>query len=180
MHPSIKKKRARKFVRVDAEDQEWQDIVLEIGNLFPRIVYFPTFLFDFPEKILVSNGESDIEGNEYFKNMVEDALASLEDPLDLQTHIVDRIIEKDPEISFGIWLPFWQQSDEKERVTSALAKLSQHISKEIFGKWIEVLGGDLRQKELVIDHYVERCGIWRTAGFFRVQSKGWLFHVQGI
>ena len=171
VHPSIKKKRARKFVRVDAEDQEWQDIVLEIGNLFPRIVYFPTFLFDFPEKILVSNGESDIEGNEYFKNMVEDALASLEDPLDLQTHIVDRIIEKDPEISFGIWLPFWQQSDEKERVTSALAKLSQHISKEIFGKWIEVLGGDLGQKELVIDHYVDAAASGERQVFLEFKVK---------
>ena len=86
IQPSVKKKRARKFVRVSAKDQEWQNIVRELGRLFPRIVYFPTFLFDFPEKILVSDGESDFEGNVYFKNMVEDALASLDDPLDLQTY----------------------------------------------------------------------------------------------
>ena len=155
VHPSIKKRRARKFKCLSDEDQEWRDIVREIGRLFPRIVYFPTFLFYFPEKILVSDGESDFEGNEYFKKMVEDALASLDDPLDLQTHIVDRIIAKDPDIPFVFWFGPWMQSDERERVSSALTKLSQKISTEIFGRWIEVLGSDPGQKELVIEPLVE-------------------------
>ena len=104
---------------------------------------------------MVSDGESDFEGNEYFKKMVEDALASLEDPLNLQKHIVDRIMEKDPEISFAIWFAPWMQSDERERVSSALTKLSPKISTEIFGRWEEVLGSAPGQKELVIEHFVE-------------------------
>ena len=155
LDPLIKKKGGRKFATVGGQDPEWQFIVREIGELFPRIVYFPTFLFDFPEKILVSDGTAEFEGNEYFKRMIEDALASLDDPLDLKTHIVDRVLDKDPETAFGPWFINWLRSDERERVSSALAKLSRKISEEIFGRWKDVLGSDLGKKELVIEHLVE-------------------------
>lgn len=157
-NPSVKKKRGRQFVILHDSDEAWRQIVREIGELFPRIVYFPTFLFDFPEKIQVSDGESEIEGNEYFKWMVEDALALLDDPLSLKTHIVDRVDEKEPEMEFPEWHALWMKSDERERVSSALAKLSQKISEEIFGRWKEVLGSDIGQKELVIEHSVEDGG----------------------
>ena len=152
LSPSIKKKRGRKFAQIGKSD-EWDKIVLEIGNLFPRIVYFPTFLFNFPEKVKVSQGESDFEGNEYFKRMIEDALDSLDDPLELHTHIVDRVLEKDPDYPFNYSV--WMQSDERERVVSALSKLSHKISDEIFGLWKEVLGSDIEQKELIIEHVIE-------------------------
>ena len=155
LFPSVKKKRGRKFATVRGKDPEWHHIVRKIGDLFPRIVYFPTFLFDFPEKILVSEGQSDFDGNEYFKNMIQDALASLDDPLDLATHIVDRVLTKDPDNAFGIWFGNWMQSDERERVSTALARLSQKISTEIFVRWKDVLGSDIGKKELVIDHLVE-------------------------
>ena len=152
LRPSIKKKRGRKFVQIGKSD-EWDIIVYEISNLFPRIVYFPTFLFNFPEKVKVSQGESDFEGNEYFKIMIEDALDSLDDPLKLHTHIVDRVLEKDPDKPFNYSV--WMQSDERERVVSALSKLSHKISDEIFGLWKEVLGSDIGQKELIIEHVIE-------------------------
>lgn len=150
----IKKKGGRKFRNVRVGD-EWRKVVQEIAKLFPRIVYFPTFLFEFPEKIKVSEGASNFEGNEYFKRMIEDALASLEDPLDLQTHIVERVLNKDPEKPFEVWFGDWMRSDERERVTSALRKLSQKISQEIFGRWKDVLGSDIGPKELIIENVVE-------------------------
>ena len=151
LFPLVKKRKGRKFVKVVNKDPEWQNIVREIGQLFPRIVYFPTFLFDFPEKILVSEGESEYDGNEYFKAMIEDALASLDNPLKLETHIVDRVLKKEPDSVFGTWLSIWMQSDEKEQVSSALAKLSHRVSTEIFGRWKDVLGAEIGRMELVID-----------------------------
>ena len=155
LFPNIKKYRGRSFKAINNKDKEWKIIVREIGILFPRIVYFPTFLFDFPEKIKISPGEADFEGNEYFRRLIEDALLSLDDPLNLQTHIVGRIFDKEPELPFGEWVTIWMESDERERVTTALNKLSQRISTEIFGRWKEVLGSDIGQKEIVIEHTVE-------------------------
>ena len=171
IHPLVKKKKGRKFVSVDGDTAEWQNIVREIGSRFPRIVYFPTFLFDFPEKIKVSEGESEFEGNDYFKRMIEDALASLDDPLDLETHIVNRVIEKDPDTPFAEWFGPWMQSDERERVVSALAKLSQKITKEIFGRWKDVLGSDIGQKEIVIEHLVEAGESGERQVFLTLKSR---------
>ena len=155
LSPIVKKRRGRKYQKIGSNTEEWRIIVREIGELFPRIVYFPTFLFNFPEKIKISQGDSEIEGNEYFKGMIDDALASLDDPLDLQIHIVDRVLKKDPDNPFSLFFPIWMRSDERERVTSALRKLSQKISQEVFGRWKDVLGSDIGQKELVIEHVVE-------------------------
>ncbi len=172
LNPKIKKKRGRKFVEIGSETDEWRSIVHEIGKLFPRIVYFPTFLFNFPEKVKVSQEESDFEGNHYFKRMIEDALTSLDNPLDLQTHIVDRILQKEPDISFSEWYGgIWMLSDEKEQVTAALRKLSLKISEEVFGLWTEVLGSDIGQKELVIDHVVEPADSGGRAVFLTFKVK---------
>lgn len=154
LRPVIKKKRGKKFAKI-SESEEWRHIIREIGELFPRIIYFPTFLFNFPEKVKVSSGASEFEGNEYFKRMIEDALASLDDPLNLETHIVNRVLSKDPESPFGLWFSIWMGSDERERVTAALRKLSQKISSEVFGRWKDVLGSDIGGKELIIDHLIE-------------------------
>ena len=179
LYPSVKKKKGRKFVKVTTATSEWQNIVREIGLLFPRIVYFPTFLFDFPERIKVSEGDEELEGNVYFKRVLEDALASLEDPLDLKTHIVDRVLNKEPELPFGTWYGKWMQSDENERVSAALAKLSQKISKEIFGRWKEVLGSDIGKKELVIEQFIEegRSGAREVFVTFKVKDGYSVFKV---
>ena len=155
-HPLVKKKDGQQFVRLVARNHEWQKIVREIGEkFFPRIIYFPTFLFDFPEKIQVSEGESEVEGNEYFKRMLDDALASLDGKLNLKTHIVDRVVDKNPELPFSDWYPTWMQSDERDQIVAVLAKLSRRISQEIFGRWNEILDSDFGEKELEIELSVE-------------------------
>ncbi len=145
----------QEFLKITAIDDEWQYIVNKIGELFPRIIYFPTFLFDLPERIQITEGESEIEGNAHFKLMIEDALASVSSDLKLQTHIIDRILKVEPETAFGQWMAKWMQSHEKENVEATLTKLSQKISAEIFGRWKEVLGADLGKKELLIEPIIE-------------------------
>ncbi|MCY3852923.1 MAG: AAA family ATPase, partial [Gammaproteobacteria bacterium] len=155
VHPLVKRKRGRKFVSLSGDDEEWQTIVREVGDCLPRIVYFPTFLFDFPEKIQVSEGECQIEGNEYFRQVVEDALNSLEDSLDLETHIVSRIINKNPDLSIADWHTAWMQSDERDQVDAVLTQLSRRISQEIFSRWNDISDTDLGKKELEIQPLLE-------------------------
>lgn len=145
LYPSIKKGKARKARKLEASNEEWQEIVRKISKNLPRILYFPTFLFDFPERIEITPGVSDIEGNEYFRRVVIDALRSLDDPLDLDKHIVDRILKLEEGVGFINFFSAWLQSDKRERVNAALSRLSRKITHEVFGRWREVLGSDIWQ-----------------------------------
>jgi len=123
--------------------------------MLPRIIFFPTFLFDFPEKIQISEGESDVEGNEYFRLAIKDALASLSPPLDLETHVVDRVRETKKELPFPTFMGTWFGSDESEQVDTVLAKLSAKLTEEIFGRWKEVLGSDIGDKTIDLRQSIE-------------------------
>lgn len=132
------------------ETEEWNFLANYVRSLLPRIVYFPTFLFEFPEKIQISDGVSTVEGNEYFKAAINDALYSIDPALNLKEHIIDRVLEVEKGSPFANFFAKWFGSDEKERVDAVLSQLSSKLSKEIFGKWKSVLGSDIGNKELDI------------------------------
>lgn len=103
----------------------------------------------------MSDSSDEPEGNRYFRMVIEDALASLDDPLTLKEHVVDRILKTDQETLFGPFMAFWYGSDQKQRIEATLYKLSQKITLEIFGKWEQILGRNIGQKELIIDPIIE-------------------------
>ncbi len=155
LRPHIKKKGSLEFVNLPASEPEWQTVARKVGELLPRIVYFPTFLFDFPERIQITEGTSKIEGNEHFKEMIEDALGYPDGDSNLQTHIVDRILKVEPNIASAEWITKWLQSHEKESVEATLIKLSRKISTDIFERWQTVLKASLGNKEVVIELNLE-------------------------
>lgn len=167
---NIKTTRQKKYREISATSENseiWQSMVVEIGKMLPRVIYFPNFLFDFPEKILVSSHE-DEDGddtyfseknerrtNEYFKNVIADALAAMDPPLDLEKHVVERITAAKPDLNFGAFVQWFWGSNEKESLDTALEKLSRKVSEEIFGRWKEVLGKDLSDNEIEIKDSIE-------------------------
>ena len=59
------------------------------STLMPRIIYYPDFLFDFPEKIFL--GDIPDSKNDVYKNMLQDVLDSLGGGYDLEKHILARM-----------------------------------------------------------------------------------------
>ena len=57
----------------------------------PRICYFPTLLFDIPDKILIEPHTDESASNAYYRQLIQDILDSLNQDLSVQTHIIDRI-----------------------------------------------------------------------------------------
>ena len=155
--PKIKKKGTRKYKEVKSPDNHCEIIIERIRQEFPRIVYFPTFLFDFPNKILLSEPENEVLDanekviNDYFKEMFSEALVAIDPNATLQTHVVDRVLNTKKDSPFDAFFRFWFGSDEKEQVDSTISKLAEEITKEVFGKWEKVLGSKIGQKQLVIE-----------------------------
>lgn len=153
----LKKGGERKFKRADGTSDDWQKLVRFIGQeILPRICYFPTFLFNFPERIYLSNAPraNDTPANAYYVQIVQDVLDSLGEGLDIKKHIVQRIertIKPDtPWNMFG-----FLKSDDKQQIDHVMLKIGARITEEVFSRWNEIFGIKIQDKTIDVDWEIE-------------------------
>jgi ABC-type Mn2+/Zn2+ transport system ATPase subunit len=147
-----KKKRAQKEKRLTPQDELWRKAIYFIETLMPTISYFPTFLFDFPEKIYLEETKNETKQNRYYRTVIQDILDSLDEGLNVQKHIVDRVHEENSEgnIIFNPFL-YFQNKDTKAQIDSVLYKIGDKVSEIIFKTWNEVFERKLKNKSVIID-----------------------------
>lgn len=156
----LKSSRQKSYTEHYGSTEQWQKLVKFIGLRLPRIIYFPNFLFEFPDRILISGdltqkSESDRQIINYFIAIIKDALSSLTPPLDLNRHVVDRIIKSNESDPFAIFIPWWLTSQESRAVKDVMERLGQHLTREVLGLWKQVLGRDLHDTEIEVDSFIE-------------------------
>lgn len=126
-----------------------------VRALIPKMVYFPTFLFKFPERIYLE-GEEDSEVNPYYKRVLQDVLDSQGEGLSVQKHIVDRIKrERESHPTPATFVAYLFGLDEKSQIDAVLQKMSNEMSREIFGAWNQILGRDVSDKRVQVDWFVD-------------------------
>ncbi len=158
--PFLKTKKSKKFKEYSPPSEEWRAIIRLLRSRLPRIIYFPNFLFEFPDKILVSGPLTDAtetvtKTNEYFVGIIEDAMASLEPPMELGKHVVDRIKVTNADHPFAQFMQFWFGSPEKESVDDVLERLARKITEEVFGRWQSILGKEIGDTEIEVASSIE-------------------------
>ncbi len=139
--------RGRKKRRLSIHSKEkWQQFVREISNNLPSILYFPTFLFDFPKRIYVSSDAKESEKNTFYYDVIKDILDSLDADLDIEQHIVDRARNGD--------------SPSQRSLEAVLAKMSSSVSKTVFKMWNSIFGNkkNIPRKDIVIRCDTEPAG----------------------
>ncbi|MET3471579.1 putative ATP-dependent endonuclease of OLD family [Novosphingobium sp. 1529] len=154
---SLKTKRAKKYNLYRGyagESKEYRTIWLAavdfLRNRTPKIVYFPTFLFDFPDRIYLKGENSEI--NSYYKQVIQDVLDSQGDGLDVQKHIIDRIDKaKSEHPNIATFFSYFFQRDEKKQIDAVLQKASNEMSNVIFGSWNQILSRNITGKRVQID-----------------------------
>jgi len=133
-----KEKRSRKKPhKVESEDALWGGIVDYIKTeMVPRIIYYPNFLFDTPEKIYLEQQPNEGTEQPFYRNILQDVLDSLNTDLDLNRHIVDRL----------------RSSDElgKEALDATIERMSGKMTSVIFKAWQEIFKQDIH-KEISIN-----------------------------
>ena len=154
---NLKSHKARKFKLCTGKPGETPDLkkiwLSGIGVLkdrLPKIVYFPTFLFNFPDRIYLEGEDS--ETNSYYKQVIQDVLDSHGEGLNIQKHIVDRI-SRLRENSAANFLAIIFGSPEKGQIDAVLQSASNEMSKIIFGSWNKILGKNVKDKRVQIDWY---------------------------
>jgi len=70
--------------------EDWQKTVKYVATLLPSILYFPNFLFEFPDKIYLEETDEDSEKFRYYRTVLQDVLDAIGKNHKLQRHILDR------------------------------------------------------------------------------------------
>jgi predicted ATP-dependent endonuclease of OLD family len=106
-----------------------------IKENLPSILYFPNFLFEFPEKIYLEETVGDAK-HKFYRNIIQDILDSIGNDLKIDLHLVDRIKS--------------DEENNKRNLNSVLGKMNKKLTDVIFTSWNQIFGKQIRNKEIVL------------------------------
>ncbi len=134
-----------------SEDKSvWLKGVNSLDARLPKMVYFPTFLFNFPLRIYLSGGEEEI--NLHYKNVIQDVLDSQGDGLSLERHVIGRVDRlKAQHTNENTFISYISTMDEKKQIDAVLQKAANEMSRVIFGSWNQMFRRTAVGKRIHID-----------------------------
>lgn len=145
---------------IDWDKAKWNGLIDFVSTkLMPRIIYYPDFLFDFPEKIYLG-GDSDNK-NDVYKNMLQDVLDSLGGGLELERHVLSRMKVVGTDIS------------KKRSLESTLLKMSEKMTSTVIEPWDSIFSskGPSGDKKEVVIEYGEDAAVTSSATGDEVEKK---------
>lgn len=131
----VKWKEARLFDK-NVLPREFHDFIYgSLKKLIPSIYYFPTFIFNQPEKIKIS-GDNQSVIDKIYTRILANIAHSTPNKLNIEEHIIDRAFSDDESV--------------KETLQSSLDQMSSLITTQVFGLWKNILQGDVTGKEILL------------------------------
>ena len=128
-----KKKNARTSKPLNNEDVKF--VSEHCKKNMTSILYFPNFLFDFPEKIYLDPTVLEKE-HQFYQTIIQDILDSLENNSNIHEHLINRILSKDP--------------IEKRNLNSLIGKMQKKLTEVIFKKWNQIFNKEISKTEILL------------------------------
>lgn len=164
------KTKERKSKSLDGD--EWLKAVGFMKRMLPSILYFPNFLFEFPDRIYLEDVGSDDEKHAFYRLVLQDILDALNNKLVLNTHVLDRAKSGD--------------TQDKKALEGLLLEMGRHVSKTVFDAWNKILGRRMTSKRINIDCDKDESGnvylqfkLEDTDGFYLINERSlgfrWFF-----
>lgn len=147
-------KGGRKTRKIEFGEEIYTALLREISNRIPQIIYFPTFLFVQPEKIILNPGDEEDPVNKIYRQIIDNVAKSLPRPLDVKKHIVDRVISQEGMTEKIINLMFLAP-DKQQQIDAALSEMSAHLTETIFASWSKIFGGNFSGRDIVLRAGIE-------------------------
>ena len=141
------------------KDEEWQKAVEYVKGILPRVIYFPNFLFDFPDRIYLEDfpPEEETDHNNqkfaFYRKILQDVLDFSGEKMDLTEHILNRA--KDG------------SEYNKRALESVLLKMGSSISSVVFKNWNRIFNKSFDRKEVVLDCEKSGNDLW----YLRIRIK---------
>ena len=127
------KKKSAKKIRKLTNDENQPANSNFIKKNIPSILYFPNFLFEFPEKIYLDEKIEDPK-HIFYQKIIQDVLDSLDNNTNIKEHLIDRILSDD--------------KNEKRNLNSLTGKMERKLSNVIFDSWNKIFNKKINQKEI--------------------------------
>lgn len=160
---SGKKKGQRKVTRLDFKSEEMRQILKFVKDLMPPILYFPNFLFDFPDRIYLDDSPVDLEKQKYYKQIVQDILDALNNGTDLVTHLLNRIKSGN--------------EDDSKSLKALLLEMQRDVTKSVFGSWNKIFARKNNpDRKIVIDYQLDEQE--RAYLEFKLEDGDGLFEIR--
>ncbi len=144
--PKTNKRRLSKKIETLGDESnirnkvEWLKVVAFVKMLLPSVVYFPNFLFDFPDKIYLEDSSTFApdEQNKYltYRTILQDVLDSRGTGMTLSKHVVERAQSDDRRVT--------------EALESVLLKMEGDITRTVFENWDKIFARKVGDKRITI------------------------------
>ena len=157
----------------DLEGDEWQGAISYIKTLIPTILYFPNFLFDFPNKIFLEDYSdvADSGKHKFYRDVIQDILDALESGTNIETHILGRAKSGD--------------KNDKKHLDSLLLSMGRNITEIVFNAWNKIFGIQVSDKEIIVgcdsesNKYYLEFKLKDSDGFYLISERSlgfrWFF-----
>lgn len=119
-----------------------------VYSFVPEIAYFPTFVFEFPEEIFLTERGGGVD--RFYRRVFQDILDYDGKGHTIEKDIVRRVRRQDMIMPWLDFFSAWAKVDDKDKIQHVMDRASAAITKLVFGRWNKIFGEDTKGKEIII------------------------------
>lgn len=149
----VKTKRAKKFRELSHD--ELKQFGKIVRATIPTVAYYPTFVFDFPKRIYLTERDTSPR-NRFYRQLFQDILDYDGNGYTIEDSILDRLHKEDTQGFWESWFSAFVGTTEEDKVKQVISRAERAVTKLIFSKWNEVFGEKIGAKEISIDLQYEK------------------------
>ena len=130
-----KTSRSKVFKKINKNEVLHKEVANFLLAKTPSVVYYPNFLFDFPDKIYLQESERSTVTSDFYLRLFQDILDSLNQGLDLENHVLSRAIEAED-----------GDKDAKRFLSQTLNIIGSQITSIVFDDNLSLIRGGKTRK----------------------------------
>lgn len=153
-----KPKGSRSKKLAELGEEEWKKAVDMLKRKMPKLLYFPSALFDLPDKIYLDPIPENDYKNRFYSLVVQDVLDSLGGSLNIKEHLIDRIKSED--------------KNDRDNLKQVCLLMGRKLSQVILEEWSMVLTNKAKGISVEIDK--DQIGVFIE---FKIEGDDGYFHL---
>ncbi len=134
----------------------------EAYSFTPDISYFPTFVFNFPDRIFLTDRGDKLD--RFYRSVFQDILDYDGKGYTIEKDIVRRVRGDSFVIPWLNFLELWARDDAESKIQHVIDRASATVTNVVFGRWNRIFGEDTRGKEIIVSYGVAEGEVKDTRG----------------